>query len=480
MILVAVIALPLLAGLAALVLPVRVGLWLDAFAALGSVGLCAALVALGSDPVPTAFAGYLRADGLAVVLGMVVSGAAACSAFVGVRTFWSAAGATHDARRYAVVAPLLQAALLATAFADHLGVMWIAMELSAVMGTVLVALHGDRATLQAAFKYMMLGSAGLVLSLLATALVYRAGVPVLGEGDTALSFSALKAAAPGLSAKTLRLALALAAVGYGCKVGLFPLHVWKPDAYSAAPAPVAALLAGAAVAVPLGALLRFGALTAGAGQRAFVQELYLAAGLASVLAATLFCVRERDLRRLLAFTSVEHMGLCLLAFGLGSDGARGGLMHLVSNGLLKSLAFGLLGFVVAERGSADAHAGPGLYGRSNTLAWTFLVVVAASVGFPPFGLFASELTVLRTAFATGHTGLAVVLLLALGTVFGVLLAAVLGMLFARADEPLPGPQAHGRVALWVALPALAALVALGSAMPAELFEWLGQVAREIG
>lgn len=481
MIILAALALPLCAGLLSFFVPARIALWLNAAAALGALLLSCALVGAGTGPAaPTALGGYLRADGLAIVLAVVVSGAASVSALIGVRYFRGPDGPTRDARRYSVVAALAHAALLCTAFADHLGVMWISMELAAVLSVMLVALHGGRATLEAAFKYMMLGSAGLVLSLLGTALVYRAGVPALGEGDVSLSFYALKGAGAALSPHTLRLALALAAVGYGCKVGLFPLHVWKPDAYASAPAPVAGLLAGAAVAVPLGALLRFGALASAAGERPFVQSLFLGAGLISVLAATFFCVRERDLRRVLAFTSVEHMGLCLMAFGLSADGARGGLIHLVSNGLLKALAFGLLGFVALERGGAETDRGPGLYGRSTSLAFVFLVVVAASVGFPPFGIFASELTVLRAAFDTGHVGLALVVMLALGAIFGVLFAGSLRVLFARPDEPLPeGAGSYGREALWIALPALALVAALGAAMPAGLFEWLGGVAREI-
>ena len=192
-------------------------------------------------------------------------------------------------------------------------------------------------------------------------------------------------------------------------------------------------------------------------------------------------MRERDLRRVLAFTSVEHMGLCLMAFGLSADGARGGLIHLVSNGMLKALAFGLLGFVTLERGGADIDRGPGLYGRSTSLAFVFLVVIAASVGFPPFGIFASELTVLRAAFDTGHVGLALVVVLALGAIFGVLFSGALRILFARPEEPLAqGVSSHGRTALVIAVPALALLLMLGSAMPPALFEWLGGVAREIG
>jgi len=197
MILLAAIALPLAAGLLALVVPPRLALWLTAAAALGARGLACLLGAESRAGIVPGFFGYLRADGLAIVLTFVVSAAAATAALVGVRYFVGGGGPAHDARRYAVVASLLHAALLCTCLADHLGLMWISMELAAVLATVLIALHGDRLTLEAAFKYMMLGSASLVLSLLATALVYRAGLPAIGEGDAAL-FVIVGVAAVGL------------------------------------------------------------------------------------------------------------------------------------------------------------------------------------------------------------------------------------------------------------------------------------------
>jgi hydrogenase-4 component F len=260
-------------------------------------------------------------------------------------------------------------------------------------------------------------------------------------------------------------------------VGLFPLHVWKPDAYSAAPAPVTAVLAGAAVAVPLGALLRFGALASAAGEGRFVSHVFVTAGLVSVLAAMVLVVRERDLRRILAFTSVEHMGLVLLACGLEPQAVRGGLLHLFTNGTLKALAFGLLGFVAAERGTADTLSGPGLYGRSFPLCAAFLVAIAAALGFPPFGMFASELAVLWALYAAGHVVLGLLVTLALAAIFGVVAAGALRVIFARADEPSPAPRRHGADAVLVALPVLGAMVWIGVALPAALWDRLLVVAR---
>jgi hydrogenase-4 component F len=277
----------------------------------------------------------------------------------------------------------------------------------------------------------------------------------------------------------MRIALALAAAGYGIKVGLFPLHVWKPDAYAAAPAAVTAVLAGGAVLVALEALLRFGELATAAGQGAFASQLYVGLGLISMIAALLMMVRERDLRRILAFTSVEHVGLILLAIGLGGDAARGGLLHLVANGVLKALAFGLLGPVVAERGSADTQSGAGLYRRSFGLAAIFLVVMAAGLGFPPFGMFTSEVTILSSLLAGGHLAVGLVVAAVLAAIFGIVAVATLRLVFARADDAVEPTARHGAVAALIGVPVLALTVWIGVAVPAGLWERRGDIAQEI-
>lgn len=476
----ALIGVPAVCALLCLVLPPRWALAANATAAVVALALSGALAdaVLSTGVAAEAAAGTLRADGLGVIFAVVVAAASAVAALIGMNSFEEKGSPSPYARRYAVLASALLAALLCTVLSDHLGVMWIAIELSAVLGAFLVGFRGERGALEAAFKYMILGSAGLVFGLLATAFVYHAGVKLLGHGDAALSFAHLRAVGRSLEPGTMRIALALAAAGYGLKVGLFPLHVWKPDAYAAAPAPVTGMLAGAAVAVPLGALLRFGVLAAAAGEARFVSQLFVGAGLLSVLAAMILIVRETDLRRILAFTSVEHMGFVLLACGLEPAAMRGGLFHLLANGTLKALAFGVLGFVVTERGSADTRTGPGLFGGSYTLAAVFLLVMGAALGFPPFGLFASELTVLRALFAGGHVAVALLVMLALAAVFGVVATGTLRVVFARSEEPLAAPQRHGTDAVVVALPVLGMMAWMGLGTSSSLWAKLLVVAKE--
>jgi hydrogenase-4 component F len=465
----ALLLIPLASAALALIVRPRAGLILNALAALlalAGTGWLAQAALAGAAPM-SALGGTLRGDDLGVLVGLVVAAAAAIAGLVAIPEL---ADEPAEARRHAVLMPALLAALLATALADDLGVMWITMELAAVLAAFLIGSHRSRPAVEAAFKYMLLGSAGLVLGLLATAVLHRALGP--------LSYVKLRAAGAALPAPTVRIALALAVAGYGLKVGLFPLHVWKPDAYAAARAPVTALLAGAAVAVPLGAMVRFGAIASAAGQGALTGQLFVAAGVVSLVAALILVAGERDLRRILAFTSVEHMGLALLALGLDPEAVRGGLYHLFTNGMLKALVFGLCGFVVRDRGSADTLSGPGLYGRSFGLAAAFLVSVAAALGFPPFGMFASELAVLRALFAAGHIGLGLVVTGVLAGVFGVVAAAALRVVFARADEEGPRPARSG-AAIAVTVPVLAIMAWLGVGMPESLWASLLPVAQRL-
>jgi hydrogenase-4 component F len=474
-VIVLVVGLPVLASLLALITPPWLARHANTALLVATSLVAAALTQrILSTGVPvTALDGWLRADGLACIVSLTVAMAASVGAACGAHGY---AGAPRRAARvFTILFPLLTAALLLGALSDHLGILWIALELAAVLSAFLIGAGGKRTEHEAALKYMLLGSAGLVMSLLATVIVYHAGA-ALGHGDAALSFSRLRGAGLELSAQPMRIALALAAAGYGLKVGLFPLHVWKPDAYSAAPGPITALLAGGGVLVPLEALLRFGELTTAAGEGAFTSQLFQVAGVVSMLAALLLMTRERDMRRILAFTSVEHMGLILLAVGAGTTTARGGLLHLAANGILKALAFGVLGMVVVERGTGDTQSGPGLYRHSLALSAVFLTIVAAGLGFPPFAMFTSELTILTGLFAGGHVLVAILVLVALAAVFGVVISAALRLVFARADEASVPAVRHGGAATAIALPALLVAALLGLALPTSTWQALSLIA----
>jgi hydrogenase-4 component F len=478
-ILLVLLALPLAASALAVIAPPRLARVVNLLAATATAGVAVVIAVrvLDAGETPQALAGYLRADGLAALVAIAVAVSAAIGAGIGARSFT----ADHPAavRTYTTLSPLLTATLLVAALADHLGLLWISLELAAVVAAFLIGSGGGRVRHEAALKYMLLGSAGLVLGLLATAVAHKAARVAGLEADAAMSFQALLARGDTLAPGTMRIALALAAAGYGLKVGLFPLHVWKPDAYTAAPAAVTATLAGGAVLVPLEALVRFGELATAAGEGAFASQLFVAFGLVSMVAALFLMVPERDLRRILAFTSVEHLGLILLACGIGGDVARGGLVHLVANGLLKALAFGLLGLVLAERGSCDSQSGAGLYRRSFGLGAVFLVVMAASLGLPPFGMFTSELVIVAGLFAAGHTAVGIVVVAVLAAIFGFVAAATLRVVFARSDEAAEPAVHHGRAAVLIGAPVLAVTVWIGVAMPEALWDRLGAIAAEI-
>lgn len=388
-----------------------------------------------------------------------------------------------ETRRWALLSSLAASALLFVVVCDHLGLLWIGMESSALLGALLVGSRGGAVATRAAVKYMLLGGAGLVIALLGTTLLYHAGAESLGEHGDAFSYAALVSKTAGLHpAKVVRLAFVCGLVGYGAKVGLFPLHAWKSDAYSAAPPPAAGLLAGAAVAASLLALLRFAAIARAAGEAAFVDPLLRWGGFASVLAATLFLVRERDILRLFALTSIEQMGFALAAFGLGSEGTRGCVLQLFGNAILKTVAFGLAGEVVRSRGDASIDAGRGLFGRDSKLGAAFLVVLFAALGFPPFGLFQSELLILEAGLQTGHEVLVAGLVVCLAVAFTVVARTGIRAVFDRSDDvagaasPLP-PAGLPRSLALAALAALVASTATGSLMPQGLMTSLEALGR---
>ncbi|MBI3724391.1 hypothetical protein HY251_10625 [bacterium] len=299
---------------------------------------------------------------------------------------------------------------------------------------------------------------------------------MLGEGNRALSFQLLQARGAALGQPVVvRLAFVCALVGYGAKVGFFPLHAWKADAYTATTPPAAGLLAGASVAASLVPILRFALIARAAGQEAFVDSLLRTVGAGSFLAATAFVIRERDIVRILAYTGIEQMGLCAAAFGLGAQGTRAGLLQLFGNAILKALAFGLAGVVARARGHSSIDLGKGISGSAPSLAAAYVVVIFAALGFPPFGLFTSELLMVGTAFSSGHEVLAALLALCLAIAFAAVAINALRAVFERADDQVPSWRFRKTLLVGTAISLTGSALA-GSFMPRELFDSLLQVA----
>jgi hydrogenase-4 component F len=267
---------------------------------------------------------------------------------------------------------------------------------------LLVGHRRDRASVEASWKYLVLGSVGVATALMGTVLVYFVSRQIGGSASTALNWSTLLERAPNLDPGALRVAIGFVVVGYGTKAGLAPLHSWLPDAYSQAPAPVAALMAGVLSSMSMYALLRFKVIadiTLGAG---FVRTLLLVAALFSLGAAALLMVTQRDYKRLLAYSSVEHMGLIALAAAIGSPLAMSAaLLHMIGNGLAKSVAFCSTGELLFTTGTTRIDEVRGLLHQRPFIGATFGLSLLALLGFPPFSILASELAIVRAGISDG-------------------------------------------------------------------------------
>ena len=482
MILLALIGVPLLAaGALALVKAPRQADRLHLAASGLTAALAAWVVAMAArDQVPEAPAAALRADPLSAFMVALVAGVAllaglALPAWLEVET---ATGRVTAGR--AVVARslfhLFVLSMLLAVTTDNVGLMWVAVEGTTLASVFLITVERRRGSVEAAYKYLLICSVGIAVAFMGTALVYLADSPSLRAGEQALSWVALVAAAPGLPPAVLRLAFVFLLIGYGTKAGLAPMHTWLPDAHSEAPAPVSALMSGVLLAVGLYALLRFKVVVDLAVGPAFSGGLLAAFGLLSMAVAAIFLWAPRSYKRMLAYSSVEHVGLACVGLGLGGPlGAAAGLFHLVGHALAKASLFLLAGRILQRFGSAEVARVRGLRQAMPWTARAFLLGVLGLLGLPPSGLFLSEVLIVRAGLA-GPAPWAAGLALAL------LVAAFAGMLRTVHRMIHGEPPAHvtaGEPRPWTLAPAgvgLTLLAVLGLALPGSWWIALGRVA----
>ncbi len=389
----------------------------------------------------------------------------------------------HDTGRYYALLLLFAAGLAAVPLVDNLGLVWVGIEATTIVSALLVGFARTPAAIEAAWKYLILGSIGIGFALLGTLLLYASSVGALGETSDALDWTRLMQIAPRLDPGLVRLAFLFALAGYGTKAGLVPFHTWLPDAHSQAPSPISALLSGAALAVALYALARFHLVTAAALGSAFSSTLLVVFGLLSLAVALPFIVAQGDIKRLLAYSSIEHLGLATLALGFGGHLALLGLsLHLISHGLAKSTAFLAAGRLAAERGSRRIGRLAGSLVRSPADGRALVVAALVLAGLPPSGVFAAEIAILLGGVQAGWG-------LAAGAAAAILALAVAGLLFhvmrvsvGPAGRPGAIPQpasATGRWAWLLGVP-LTAVVVAGLWTPSPLATVLEQVALVLG
>lgn len=378
-------------------------------------------------------------------------------------------------RRYCALLNLFGWTMMLVPVAGDFGTLWVAVELTTIVSALLVAIDRTDAALEASWKYALIASCGLGIALLSIIVLYAAGTAGLGSSYVP-RFDRLLAHGRGLSPDAVRLAFVLAVVGFGTKVGFVPTHTWLPDAHSEAPAPVSALLSGALLASALYAILRFFQIAVVAGQRSFAEHVLIVFGAASLIAAGLFVLRQRNFKRLLAYSSIEHMGVIALGVGFGAPLAvAGALLHVITHAAAKGLAF--LGAGSLLRGYDTKEIGD-VVDAGRAMPWTgplFLAAVLALCGLPLSGVFRSEFAIVAGGFAAPqYVGVALLVVFVNVAFFGVLWHAG-GMVLSPGDaasrDPRPREQSPWMIGAMLAC--LLVVVALGVHVPSGLDTLLG-------
>jgi hydrogenase-4 component F len=450
MLLVALLAIPL-AGAALLARAHgRAAALVHGLTALATVVLALAVsIAVVRETTLQALGGFLRADALSawmVALVGVVAGLAA------VEAPHYARGA---ARRFYPFFHLFVFTMLLAVTTDDLGFMWVAIEGTTLASVFLVNFERTRASLEASYKYVLICSVGIAVAFLGTVLVYFADVAYFAGTEHVLRWTTLQRLAPALPPRIVEMAFVFLLVGYGTKAGLAPMHTWLPDAHSEAPAPVSAMMSGVLLAIGVYAILRFKPIVDVAAGPVVASRLLLGLGLASMAVAAAFLWNPKNYKRMLAYSSVEHLGLVSLGLGFGGPwGIAGAVLHIANHALAKSVLFLLSGRIRAAYASMEIEAVRGLLARLPVSGPLFFAAMLALLGLPPFGLFVSEVMIIGAGFAAGHGLAAVTALVLLGIAFAGILRALQRMLHGEAAGRGVEPRA------WAAVPMVAALVLL--------------------
>jgi len=360
--------------------------------------------------------------------------------------------------------------------ANNIGVMWVGLELATLITVVMVGLYRTPQAIEAAWKYFILASVGISLAFFGTILIYLAGQPALGEGVPAMTWSLLHGVAARLDPEILDLAFIFLLVGYGTKVGLAPLHAWLPDAHAEGPTPISAVLSGLLLNVALYALLRFKMLVSANPEALDPGQIMVVMGLVSLIFAAFMLYQRRDIKRLFAYSSIEHMGLMVFAFGMGGPLANfAGLLHMAMHSLTKSGIFFAVGHIAQAKGTQRLADIRGLSVTHPRLAVLFALAVLAICGLPPFGVFMSEFLILTTTFAR-DPWLALLPAFGLLVGFGALLLRLQGTIF---GEPV-GPSHRVDGSFVPVMLHLALVLAAGIFLPPMLVAWFQRAAELLG
>ena len=472
MLIYAVLAIPALAGVATAAAPWR--RWAGWAVTAANAAVLGLGIALAAEAVhgPLTAGGVLRADALSAFMVVVIGAIAVLASSQSIRylaaEIESGATAPRRAAGYTALVQAFVTCMLLAVLAANLGVMWVAVEATTIATTFLVGHRRTNRALEASWKYVVICSAGIALAFLGTVLLYFAALHAAGHPAGSLDWTSLKAAATRLNPAVTRLAVALLVLGYGTKVGLAPMHSWLPDAHSQAPAPVSALMSGVLLTVAFYALLRLRVIADLALGPAYPRALLVAAGLASLAVAASLLLSQRNYKRMLAYSSIEHMGLIALGAAAGTSLAIAAvLLHILGHGLAKGVLFLASGEILLTEGSSEIAKVPALLARRPVLGGIFGFGLVALLGLPPFSLFASELNMIRAEIAAGLGWAAAIAVACMAVIFAAVLVHGRHLLLGTPPQPAQ-PQRTPRAVAVPLVTGLAACAVLGvSAWPLQ-------------
>ena len=447
---------------------------------IGSIGAALALArrVLAGEVSTWGPGDVLRVDALSAVLVLSISFVAALAAWLGPGLGSDEGLGPAEVRSFRIFSNLFAFTMLVAVTTNNVAIMWVAVEATTITSAVLIPLHVSKASVEASWKYILIGSVGIALAFVGTVVGYFDFVSRAGDMGqhvpAVLNWTVLMAAAPAMHPAVAQLAFVFILIGYGTKAGLAPMHTWLPDAHSEAPAPLSAMMSGVLLAVALYAIVRWKAVVNVAAGPAFADALMITLGMASLAIAALSLVIQRNYKRLLAYSSIEHTGFVCLGLGLGPLGVFAAMLHLLNHSVAKAMMFFLSGRILERYRTTELGGVSGLLTTMPVTGSLFATGMIALIGLPPFGLFLSKFAVLRAGFAVGHPWL-------MGAVLGFLLVAFVSlmvhlnrMLYGRPPATMPvGESRH-----WGLVPlALCAviLVVLGLTVPGPLESLLMRV-----
>ncbi len=364
--------------------------------------------------------------------------------------------------------------MLLALMSNNLGLLWVAMEAATLFTVLLVSLYRTPEAIEAAWKYFILCGVGIAQALFGTVLIYFAAAQVIPEHETALLWHTLYENAAQLEPTVMSIAFVFLLVGYGTKLGLAPLHNWLPDTHSEGPTPISVVLSGLLLNVALYGLVRVKILVDHSLQTNLAGQLMMGFGLLSLIIAALFIHRQRDIKRLFSYSSIEHMGLMTFSFGLGTPLATfAALLHLLAHALTKSAIFMTIGYIVHRVGTQVMEKIRGLIHTDPKLGWSFFIGTAAIAGIPPFGIFTGEFLLLIAAIKTSPW-LGLIIILGMSIAFAGLFRHIQPIVYGDAPQQVQIQPITLRPQMWLIGVHLALVLWLGLSVPPFFAEWFEQ------